>query len=447
MNKESNLQNILVSDIEIGDRFRKDYGDIGQFIYSIKTKGLITPIAVGITEILNINGEKSDKKYTLLAGGRRMQAITDLKWTTVPAKIFDYPLSELDYRAIELAENLDRKDMSFVEEIALKRKINDLQIAIHGQKFGKSADASGWSQSDTAKLLKESPTNLSKDLKLADAIEQFPDLGLDKCKSKSDAMKLLKSVGKKLSNIEASDKFKKEIKGKAGRINRLVDSYILGDCLITMKQIPDNSINFIEIDPPYAMDLHAKKSQGSMLGYNEVSTGDYEVLMRQVFKESYRVLRPDSWLICWFAMDPWFHKISQWLSKEGFKFNLLPGLWAKPNGQTQQPETTLANTYEPFFYCRKGSPKIEKMGRSNIFAYNPLSHTKKYHPTQRPIELMDEIFTTFTRPNQTVYVPFLGSGISLIAAERALCKGFGNDLTKDFKDGFVVNVKSYYPEG
>lgn len=447
MNKESNLQNIPVEDIEIGERFRKDYGDLAQLIYSIKTKGLITPIAVGLTEILNIDGPKSDKKYTLLSGGRRMQAIIDLKWTTVPAKIFDYPLSELDYRAIELAENLDRKDMSFVEEIALKRKINDLQIAIHGQKFSKSPDAAGWSQADTAKLLKETPTNLSRDLKLADAIEQFPDLGLDKCKSKADAMKLLKSVGKKLANNEAAATFKREVKGKAGRINRLIDSYIIGDCLETMKSIPDNSVNFVEIDPPYAMDLHSKKSQGSMLGYNEVSVENYEVLMRQVFKESYRILRQDSWLICWFAMDPWFHNISQWLANENFKFNLLPGLWAKPNGQTMQPETTLANTYEPFFYCRKGNAKIEKMGRSNVFAYSPVSPTKKYHPTQRPIDLMDEIFTVFTRPNQTVYIPFLGSGVSLIAAERALCKGFGNDLTKDFKDGFVVHVKDTYPEG
>ena len=85
------------------------------------------------------------------------------------------------------------------------------------------------------------------------------------------------------------------------------------------------------------------------------------------------------------------------------------------------------------------------MGRPNVFNFTPLTPAKKYHPTQRPIELMEEVLATFTRPDQTVYVPFLGSGTTLIAAERVQCKGFGNDLTQEYKDGYVVNLKETYP--
>lgn len=185
-------------------------------------------------------------------------------------------------------------------------------------------------------------------------------------------MKLLKAVGTTLSNTQASEAFKKALGTSNKRLNRLIESYIIGDCRETMKSIADSTVHMIEIDPPYAMDLHAKKSSSVMLGYNEVSSKEYCDLMTTVFKESYRILRPDGWLICWFAMDPWFSQIASWLQDAGFKFNLLPGIWAKPNGQTMQPETFLANVYEPFFYCRKGQPKLTKAGRTNIFSYPPI---------------------------------------------------------------------------
>lgn len=439
------LENISLSDLHIGERFRKDYGDMEQFKYSIKSKGLITPIAVGLTEKLNMEGLDTSKKYTLLAGGRRTEACIQLKMLTVPARIYDSSLNELDLRAIELAENLDRKDMSFVEECALKKQVHELQESIHGKKVAKSPQAPGWSQADTAKLLKESPNNVSRDIKLAQAIEQFPQLGLDKCKNKSDAMKLLKKAGTQLAVGQAAEQFQQTMK-KSGRLNQMVESYIIGDCFTTMKAIPDNSINLVEIDPPYAMDLHAKKSESSMLGYNEIDSKKYVNFMQQLFTESYRILRDGGWMICWFAMDPWYETLANLIDGANFKFNRLPGIWAKPNGQCSQPQTSLASTYEPFFYCRKGNGHIEKMGRSNVFAFNPVAPAQKWHPTQRPLNLMEEILMTFTRPNSTVYIPFLGSGTTLLAANNCQCKAFGNDLTKEFKDGYVVALKEMIHE-
>lgn len=442
---KSLLENIPLNQIHLGDRFRKDYGDLGQLKYSIKANGLITPIAVGLTSVLKMEGLDQSKPYTLLAGGRRTQAVTAMGWTTIPAKIYDYPISELDLRTIELAENLERKDMTPIEEIQLKKQIHELQESIHGKKYGKVPGGAGWSQADTAKLLKETPANLARDLQLARAMDQYPELGLDKCKNKSDAMKLLKSVSNKVAMSQAAESFQNKAI-KSNHLQSLIDSYLIGDCLETMKTLPDSSIHLVEIDPPYAMDLHSKKSDSVMLGYNEIESNKYLPFMAEVFLQSYRILREGGWLLCWFAMDPWFSQISDLLHKSGFKFNLLPALWAKPNGQTMQPETTLANTYEPFFYCRKGNAKLNKMGRPNVFNFPPLTPSKKYHPTQRPIELMVEVLETFTRPDQTIYVPFLGSGTTLIAADKCKCKAFGNDLTEDYKNGYTINLKDTYPE-
>lgn len=434
------LANIPLSDLFIGERFRKDYGDMKQFQHSIKTKGLITPIAVGLTEKLKMDGLDLTKPYTLLAGGRRTQACLDLGFTTVPARIYDQPITELDLRAIELAENLDRKEMSFVEEVALKKQVHELQQSIHGKKIGRNADSPGWSQAMTAELLKETPTNLGKDLKLAEMMEQFPQLGLDKCKTKSDAMKLLKKAGTQLAHGMRAEQFVQTLHAK-NPINTLIENYIIGDCLETMKSIPDNSIHMVEIDPPYAMDLMAKKSESSTLGYNEIDAKNYLEFMRQVFTHSQRILREGGWMICWFALDPWYEPLAQLIEEVGFKFNRLPALWAKPNGQNSQPQTSLTSTYEPFFYCRKGNAQIQKMGRSNVYSYLPVNPAKKYHPTQRPMDLMEEVINTFVQPNSHIYVPFLGSGTTLMAAHKCHCKAFGNDLTREFKDGYVVALK------
>jgi ParB/RepB/Spo0J family partition protein len=434
------LNHISISDIEVGSRFRKDYGDIAQLCHSIKKNGLITPVAVCKSSCYSASRE-TDRPYVLLAGGRRMKAILELGWANVPCRIYDQPLSEFDFRSIELAENFDRKDMDYAEELAIKREINNLQIAIHGPKFSKAPDAPGWSQADTAKLIKESPSSLARDLQLADAIEKFPELGLASCKNKAEAMKRMKEVSKTLTNGAAATAYKNGAGASDKLFQKLSSSYIIGDCMDTLKKIPSNTMNFIEIDPPYAIDLVNQKKDNSCIGYNEIEASTYITFMSKLFDECYRVLRSDSWLICWFGPDPWFQPIASAMQAYGFKMNLLPGIWTKPSGQTAQPETYLGNSYETFFYARKGQPKLQKPGRSNNFNFGTVPPTQKRHPTERPIELMLELYSTFTAPGSTGYIPFLGSGVSLIAGHMLSMNLIGNDLTKEYKDSYILKLK------
>lgn len=434
---------VLLSDIEPGVRYREDYGNIDDLCYDIQKNGLINPIAIGLSDRVTgalASGEITSKPYILLAGGRRFRALTKLGKKTAPVRIYTQKLSELEFRSIELAENLCRKDMTFAEDVALKRKINDLQIAIHGEKLGPTSK--GWSQADTAKLIGESVGTLSRDINLAKAIENFPELDLANCKTKADALKRIKAVGNTLIRGAAAAEYVKKMETSDTPIfKQLSSAYIISDCLKVFKQLPDSSQFFIEIDPPYAIDLANVKKGGDCTGYNEVEKHDYKKLMTSVFMESYRTLREGGWLVCWFAADPWFTDIANWLRVCGFKMNLIPGIWAKPQGQTAQPETYLGNSYEMFFYARKGQSKLHKSGRNNIFSFNPVPHTAKYHPTQRPLELMDELFSTFTRPGDSAFIPFLGSGVSLLAAHRANVHAIGCDLTQAFKDGYILKLK------
>lgn len=435
---------IPLDQIYVGKRFRADFGDIDQLCYSIRKNGLITPIAVGITSSLSDElREDSSLQYTLLAGGRRLRAMQKLGWTMVPCRIYDQALTELELRSIELAENFDRKEMTYAEEVSLMKEIDDLQRQIHGPKVARAADAPGWSHSDTARLLSKSPGSVTKDLQLAEAILAHPELGLDKCKNKHEAHKLLKTVGKKIITEFKSNAFKASNINTDSTFKKLFSAYIVADCMEVIAKLPSSTIDLIEIDPPYAIDLPSLKRDNNCEGYNEVPPELYLELMPALFKQCYRVMRSDSWLLCWFGPDPWFPYIVQWIRDAGFSMAAIPGIWAKDRGQTMQPETYLASSYEMFFYARKGQPKIQKPGHSNIFSYSGMPASKKHHPTQRPFELMLDLYTTFCQPNSQGFIPFLGSGVGLLAGHAAEINMIGTDLSKSFLDGYTLMLKDY----
>ncbi len=431
---------IPLDQIEVGARYRKDYGDIAALAHSINKNGLITPIALGVADQLSISRE-TNLPYILLAGGRRMAAMQELGWITAPARIYTQPLTELDLRSIELAENFDRKDMAYAEEVSLMNEINELQIAIHGKKLSRTPDAPGWSQADTAKLVSKSTAAVTQDLKLAKAINQHPEFQLDKCKNKAEAMKRLKTIGTTFLNQAKVKEYVASVDNR--KFDKLSSAYMVKDCFEVFSTIPANSLNFIEIDPPYAIDLTNIKKDNDCIGYNEIKASAYQELMRQVFQESYRTLKEGSWLVCWLAIDPWFDSILTWLRDAGFKLNALPGLWIKPSGQTLSPETYLANTYECFFYARKGTAKLYTPGRNNTFQFKAVSPSLKRHPTQRPLQLMMEIFKVFCPPNSMAFVPFLGSGVSIIAGDALSVNTIGTDLNQEYKNGYILSLKEY----
>ena len=93
-----------------------------------------------------------------------------------------------------------------------------------------------------------------------------------------------------------------------------------------------------------------------------------------------------------------------------------------------------------FFYARKGNARINLLGRQNVFSYKPIPHAHKYHPTERPRELILELLKTFGFTNDKVLVPFAGSGRTLIEAAKLSMIPIGFDLTKSYRDGYIVRV-------
>jgi DNA modification methylase len=430
--------------IEVGERARQEMGDIQSIEGSIKERGLITPLAVK---------RLSDDKFFLLAGERRFIVLEKNEVETVPVRVFPNDISDLEMKSIELAENFYRKDFEYWESDNLLREIHELQQDIHGKKATGPGEG-GWTLKDTADMAGVTNASVSTAIKRSEAREAFPEL-FEGCKTQKDASKVIKKMDEMITKEQIARKL--EASHSNNKLTQLSKTYIIRSCFEGISKIPNNVMHLVEIDPPYAIDLKkVKKTDGESIynkdEYNEISADIYIDGspdpshpwrgMKTLFKECYRVMTEHSWLICWFGPEPWFEDIYKAIIEAGFQTTRMCGIWNKGYGQAKRPEIYLANSYEMFFYAWKGRPALNKAGRSNVFNYSPVPPQQKTHPTERPVEMMKEIYDTFAFTGSRVLIPFAGSGSGLIAADQLSMSPIAFDLTKSYRDSFLVKVNN-----
>jgi ParB family transcriptional regulator, chromosome partitioning protein len=95
---------VPLSEIELGERRREDYGDIAKLAAGIQRVGLLHPLIVR-----RIYGRND--RFEVVVGGRRLKALQMLKAKSVPVRLFE-TLSDKELREIEIEENENRKDFT-----------------------------------------------------------------------------------------------------------------------------------------------------------------------------------------------------------------------------------------------------------------------------------------------------------------------------------------------
>jgi len=421
------LEMVPLDKIHWEKRYRGDLGDIDALAESMKEKGVLQPITV-------------TPDYELLAGERRVTAARLAGIPLIPALI--RPKADAtDAREIELMENILRKDFTWAERCGLEQEIDRLYKE-------KNLD---WSGRKTAQLLGWSQSTISRDLQLAKAVTDIPELA--EYKTADEAFKVLKKLEE--DAIVTTLRDRQSVAMNNGGLDRglklalkLAESnYHIGDTFKGLAELrSDGVVHIIECDPPYGIDLASVKSSkdsptSNVHTYNEIDQSAYPAFLTNLARELYRVAAPNSWLVHWFG-PTWHHETITALRSAGWQVDDIPGIWTKPNGQTLQPELYLGRAYEPFFLARKGKPVLVKRGRLNVFNYSGVPSSAKYHPTERPVTLIQDLLETLGVPRQVVLVPFLGSGATLRAAYNCGMSAFGWDLNSEYKSRFMLAVEA-----
>jgi N6-adenosine-specific RNA methylase IME4 len=161
-----------ISEIVVGERHRRDLGDIAGLAKSIGDIGLLQPIAV------TFDGH-------LIAGERRLRAVESLGWKTIPCTLLPINLGEV-VRG-EFAENTCRKDFTLSEAVAIKRALEPLETAaakerqreggrVGGKASGNLPQAStGRAADKAAKATGMARRTLEKAEAIVDAAEAEPE--------------------------------------------------------------------------------------------------------------------------------------------------------------------------------------------------------------------------------------------------------------------------------
>lgn len=483
-------QEIPISVITDSDRIRTDLGDLASLKFSIREFGIIQPIVLA----------ELDGRWELIVGGRRLEAMRQLGFTSLRyGQEFIFrsdlddagdPKIQLRRKSIELEENLKRKDMTWPEVVRGKSDLLRIMQEIRGttdnakmtRSETQAGEKEGFGIRSLAALLGESVGTVSQDLQIASVIEIAPSIA--KLDNKTMALTKIRSI---LRTHEFT-------KLKASRIVAPGEpSYDIhtGDALTVLKTMPSESINCCVTSPPYYM----LRNYGSSLG-REPSPSEFVDNLASIFSEVRRTLKPDGTL--WVVIGDTYSDGSLTIGKKNligipwmFAFAMRNAgwilrqdiIWSKPNPVPESvlDRCTTAHEYvflfaksESYFFDATAisepsltAPKQtarsinvssfdknrKDSGRKNMTNWSPEKNKRSVwvcstnssqsdHFATFPIDLITPCLLAGTSKGDIVLDPFSGSGTTGVASLRHGRNFVGIELNSSYVDMALVNISA-----
>ena len=220
------------------------------------------------------------------------------------------------------------------------------------------------------------------------------------------------------------------------------------DCLELLNRIDDGHVDLVLIDPPYEISRVTGFQNTRLKKYEKVSMefGEWDKdfnKMREVICESYRVLKDGGSLICFY--DLW--KISylyEYFTSANFK-QLRFIEWVKTNPVPLNSKLNyLTNAREiAVTGVKKSKPVFNSEYDNGIYRY-PIYHGEdRFHPTQKPVELFEELILKHTNTSDIVCDCFCGSGTTAIACRNTNRNFIGCELNKDYYEKSMRRLKNH----
>ena len=212
---------------------------------------------------------------------------------------------------------------------------------------------------------------------------------------------------------------------------------INGNCLDTLKNIPNESIDLIVTDPPYPTTSRGNagnsggmlqkdiNKKGKVFTYNNINCKEYA-------PEFYRLLKDGSHC---YVMTNHINLIDMLNTFTDVGFHFIKSLiWNKGNKIMGQ---YYMSQYEYILFFRKGKgKKINNCGTSDILSI-PNKKTKdkdgkNIHDTEKPIELMEVLVNNSSQENELVLDPFMGVGSTGLACIKNNRNFIGIEIDENY---------------
>lgn len=210
-----------------------------------------------------------------------------------------------------------------------------------------------------------------------------------------------------------------------------------GDCLELLKDIPDDSVDLIIIDPPYDFTKSGGYySGGGAFGnknrnyHNELSdsnlVSDFDMT---VLHEIKRILKKINLYI--------------WCNKEQIKHyldyfnecNMELICWHKTNPVPTCHNKYLSDTEYLLFFREKGVPiygSYETKKKYYVTPVNKADKEKYNHPTVKPLEIIQNLILNSSNEGDTILDCFMGSGTTGAACVNTNRNFIGMELDEQY---------------
>lgn len=379
------------------ERFREDLdpSTVAELAESFKTIGQLNPIII-------------DRNNKLVAGRRRIEAAKQLGWETIRADYWE-DLDPLSQKIVEYDENSKRKDLTWQENAHAIAEIHRLKV----EKEGKN-----WTATDTARTLGISLGKVSEDLTLASALDN------QKVAARPSRRGALDTLKRERELVLVRELARRRATG-IGILHANISTTFTGgiiyraDCREVLREIADNSIDLIIIDPPWGIDFDkaAQWSKSWISSYDD-SPNEVNTMLTEVFPELYRVLRPSCHLYAFFPIQAaeWWVKL---MTQSGFGVRQRPLIWFK----TGQP--SISDVYMSFLPAYESILWAYKPGQGDVrrlFA-RPVPEAQGWprqpglwHENEKPVEMLDRWIESSSEINEVVLDVFCGGGSTLASA-------------------------------
>jgi DNA modification methylase len=240
------------------------------------------------------------------------------------------------------------------------------------------------------------------------------------------------SINQVYQDIKKEEK-KEELKEKiqSQRIETKISQNIKnGNCLEILENLEDGCIDIVLTDPPYGINYISNRSiyDDSITKRGLMNDGAeaFEILEKTCQILTNKVAQnAHLYFFCsWSVYSKFESIISKYFTIK------TPLVWDKGNKGSGDLENDWGNQTEIIIFCVKGK-KLVNHRRGNLLSIPRLHSSKMVHPTQKPIELIDEILAVSYIKGDFIVDPFMGSGSTIKACNKLNAKSLGIEIDNE----------------
>jgi DNA modification methylase len=226
-------------------------------------------------------------------------------------------------------------------------------------------------------------------------------------------------------------------------------------CFELLPRIKSGSIDLILIDPPYEISRPTNFQSGELTGTDTdrfritMDFGEWDknfTGLDYVIKESYRILKAGGTIICFY--DLWKIETLKRLYDEN-KFKQIRFIeWIKTNPVPINSKINyLSNAREVAVSAIKISKPTFNSSYDNGIYSMPICHDKgRFHPTQKPVLLMEQLINKHSKEGDVVLDCFAGSCTTGIASLRLGRHFIGCELDENYFNQANERINQFFIE-